>query len=79
MVVALSKLKANIGKYVNLAGQQDVYVTRNGKLVAKIVGTNRDRKAVMKSLFGIAKLPAEYDNPEYDPTYEKLRDERTGI
>ena len=79
MQVALSELKTNVGKYVDLADKQDVYITRNGKQVAKIVGTNRDRVADMKSLFGIAKLPKEYDDPDYDSNYEKLRDERVGV
>jgi len=75
MQVALSELKTNVDKYVDLAEKQDIYITRNGKLVAKIVGTNRDRVADMKSLFGIAKLPQEYN----DPNYNKLRDERLEI
>ena len=79
MQVALSELKTNVGKYVALADKQDVYITRNGKQVAKIVGTNRDRVADMRSLFGIAKLPMEYDDPNYDSNYEKLRDERVGV
>jgi len=79
MVVALSELKINVGKYVNLSKNQDIFITRNGKLVAKIVGTNRSRVAEMKSLFGIAKLPDEYRNPDHDPDYEKLRNERVGI
>ena len=78
MQVALSELKINIGKYVDLSETEDIYITRNGKQVAKIVGINRDRVADMKSLFGIAKLPPEYDDPDYDPYYEKLRDERVG-
>ena len=79
MQVALSELKTNVGKYVNLAEMQDIYITRNGKQVAKIVGTNRDRVADMKSLFGIARLPHEYNDPDYDPNYKKLRDERVEI
>jgi len=79
MQVALSKLKINVGKYVDLAEIQDIYITRNGKQVAKIVGTNRDRIADMRSLFGIAELPQEYNDPNYDLNYEKLRDERVGI
>lgn len=79
MQVALSELKINVGKYVDIAEREDVYITRNGKQVAKLVGINRDRVADMKSLFGIAKLPSEYDDPAYDPNYEKLRDERVGI
>ncbi|MDR2713210.1 MAG: type II toxin-antitoxin system Phd/YefM family antitoxin [Clostridiales bacterium] len=76
MQIALSKLKINVGKYVDLAEKEDIYITRNGKQVAKIVGTNRDRVAEMRSLFGIAKLPQEYNDPNYDPFYEKRRDER---
>ena len=79
MQVALSELKTNVGKYVDMAEKQDIYITRNGKQVAKIVGTNRDRVADMRSLFGIAKLPQEYNDPDYDPNYEKLRDERVEI
>ena len=76
MQVALSELKINVGKYVDLAEKEDIYITRNGKLVAKIVGTNRDRIADMQSLFGIGNLPQEYDDPNYDLNYEKLRSER---
>ena len=79
MQVALSELKTNVGKYVNLAEKQDIFITRNGKQVAKIIGTNRNRVADMKSLFGIAKLPPEYDDPNYDPNYDKLRDERVDV
>ena len=79
MQVALSELKINVGKYVDLAKKQDIYITRNGKQVAKIIGTTCDRVADMRSLFGIAKLPQEYNEPNYDINYEKLRDERMEI
>ena len=79
MQIALSELKINVGKYVDLSEMEDIYITRNGKQVAKIIGLNRDRAADMKSLFGIAKLPPEYNDPAYDPNYEKLRDEKAGI
>ena len=79
MIVPLAELKSNVGKYVRLAENQDIYITRNGKHVAKIVSTNRDRIAGMKSLFGIVKLPREYNDPGYDTDYKKLRDERVGI
>ena len=79
MIVDLSELKTNFGRYVNLTKNQDTINMRNGKQVAKIVGTNRDRVADMESLFGIAILPHEYNDPCYDPDYEKLRDKRVGI
>ena len=76
MIVSLTILKTNVGKYINLAEKQDIYITRNGKQVAKIVSTRRDKIKEMKSLFGIAKLPKEYENADYDTNYKKLRDER---
>ena len=79
MQVALSELKINVGKYVDLAEKEDVYITRNGKQVAKIIGTKRDRVMDMKSLFGIARLPKDYNDPNYDLNYEKLRDERLEV
>ena len=79
MQVSVSELKTNVGKFIDLADEQDVYITKNGRQVAKIISTKRDRVAEMKSLFGIAKLPSEYDDPDYDPYYKKLRDERVEI
>ena len=79
MQIALSELKINVGKYVGLAETQDIFITRNGKQVAKIIGTNRDRVSEMQSLFGIGKLPPKYDDPNYDPNYDILRDERVEI
>ena len=76
MQVALSDLKINVGKYVDISGTEDVYITRNGKKVAKLIGINRDRASDIKSLFGIAGLPPEYNDPSYDPDYENLREER---
>jgi prevent-host-death family protein len=76
MQIALTELKINVGKYVELSETEDIYITRNGEQVAKIIGIKRDRVSDMKTLFGIAKLPPEYSDPAYDPNYEKLRDER---
>jgi len=76
MQVALSELKINVGKYVDYSVKEDIYITRNGKRVAKIISLKRDRMEDMKSLFGIASLPSEYSDPDYDPNYDRLRDER---
>ena len=79
MQISISEFKTNVGRFIGMAENQDIYITKNGRQVAKIVSTKRDRAEDMKSLFGIAKLSAEYDDPEYDPHYKKLRDERAGI
>ncbi len=69
MVISLSELKINPGKYVDIANREVVYITKNGRRVAKLTGTTADKVAGMKRLFGI--LP-----PETDP--DAARMERLG-
>jgi prevent-host-death family protein len=77
--ISVSELKINAGKYIDMAETQDIFITKNGKQVAKIVGTRRDKVAEIQSLFGIAKLPPAYNDPNHDPDYKKLHDERVGV
>ena len=59
MQVSVSELKTNVGRYINLADKQDIYITKNGKQVAKLVSTKVDRVAAMRSIFGA--IPADAD------------------
>ena len=40
-----------------LAEKEDIYITRNGKVVAKLTNPYQDRVDMAKSLFGV--LPAD--------------------
>jgi antitoxin (DNA-binding transcriptional repressor) of toxin-antitoxin stability system len=53
MVITATELKANIGQYLNAVSKDDVYITRNGKVVAKLSNPARDKQAVLDSLAGI--------------------------
>lgn len=61
------ELKMNLGKYLMLAETEDVFITKNGKVIAKLTNPNADRVEMAKSLFGV--IPA-------DVTVEEARDER---
>ena len=37
MVVTATEFKANFGKYLELTAKEDIFITRNGKTVAKVV------------------------------------------
>ena len=69
MSVTATELKMNLGKYLLLAESEDVYITKNGKVVAKLTNPNADRVDIAKSLVGI--IPA-------DITPEQAREERLG-
>ena len=59
MLVSLSELKTNPGKYAAMADLQDIYITRNGKRIAKLTSARQSKTACAKALFGI--LPADAD------------------
>ena len=53
MSITATELKQNRSKYLLMAEQEDVYITRNGKVVAKLTNPYQDRVDMAKSLFGI--------------------------
>ena len=53
MSITATELKQNLSKYLLLAEQEDVFITRNGKVVAKLTNPYQDRVDMAKSLFGI--------------------------
>jgi len=63
----VSELKMNLSHYLEIAQQQEVAVTKNGKPIARITGAVPDKKRAAQELIGI--LPAAID-------YEALREER---
>ena len=67
MSINATELKQNLGRYLLLAATEDVYITKNGKVVAKLSNPNQDRVNMAKSLFGV--LPQ-------DITLEEAKNER---
>ena len=52
MSITATELKLNLGKYLLLAATQDIYTTRNGKTIAKLVSPYQDRVDTVDTLFG---------------------------
>ncbi|MDR3049016.1 MAG: type II toxin-antitoxin system prevent-host-death family antitoxin [Elusimicrobiota bacterium] len=59
MQVTLTELKTNTGKYVALADSEDIFITKNGKKIAKITSAKMDKITSAKALFGI--IPNDID------------------
>lgn len=53
MLITVTELKMNLGKYLLLAETEDIYITKNGKVIAKLSNPNQDRIDIAKSLFGV--------------------------
>ena len=67
MSITATELKQNLGKYLLLSATEDIFITRNGKVISKLTSPFKDRTETAKSLFGI--LPD-------DMTLEEAREER---
>jgi prevent-host-death family protein len=55
MIITATELKANIGKYLQLAETQDIIVTKNNKPIVKLTGIQENRLEILDSLVGIIK------------------------
>lgn len=67
MSVTATEFKLNLSKYLRLSQSEDVYITKNGKIVAKLSNPFQDRIKLAESLADI--IPA-------DITLEGSREER---
>lgn len=65
MQISVSELKANAGKYVTLADKEDIYITKNGRRIAKLSGISKDDS--LQALRGC--IPS-------DVNMDRLREER---
>lgn len=67
MTVTATEFKTNFGKYLDMIETEDIFITRNGKTIAKIVNP---RVSAVDSLRGILKdVPSDMD-------MDSLREER---
>lgn len=55
MIITATELKANIGKYLQLAKTQDIIVTKNNKPIAKLTGVRENKLDILNNLVGIIK------------------------
>jgi prevent-host-death family protein len=70
MIITATELKTNVGKYLALAEQQDVLITKNGRGVAKLVSVRDGKASALGSLRGILKGS--------NVSLESIREERLG-
>jgi antitoxin (DNA-binding transcriptional repressor) of toxin-antitoxin stability system len=68
MVVTAAEFETDIGKYLSLVGNEDIFITKNGQNVARLSGVVRNKVDIVKSLFGII--------PNDGRSLTELREER---
>ena len=57
MSITATELKMNLSKYLLLSATEDIYITKNGKVVSKLCNPFQECVDISKSLIGI--IPAD--------------------
>ncbi len=67
MIVTATEFKTNFGKYLDMLTKEDIFITRNGKTIAKVINP---QVSAVDSLRGMLKnVPSDIDQ-------DSLREER---
>jgi antitoxin (DNA-binding transcriptional repressor) of toxin-antitoxin stability system len=53
MSITTTELKMNLSKYLLLSATEDIYITKNGKIISKLTNPFQDRVEMVNSLVGI--------------------------
>lgn len=67
MIVTATEFKTNFGKYLDMLAKEDIFITRNGKTIAKVINP---QVSAVDSLRGMLK------NDPSDIDMDALREER---
>ena len=59
MTITATEAKANLSKYITLSSEENVYITKNGHIVAMLTKPVIDKTQILNSLIGI--IPADTD------------------
>ena len=60
MQITATEFKLNLGKYLNLVLKEDIWITRNGKMIAKLVNPNVSSSDAISGVLA-GKVPADFD------------------
>ena len=60
MVVTATEFKTNFGKYLEILAREDIFITKNGKTVAKMINPNVNAVDEISGILSGA-LPRDYD------------------
>lgn len=70
MIVTATEFKTNLGKYLEMAASQDIFITKNGKSIARLTSPAVNKLTLLDDLVGI--VPQEKAMDENTIRKERL-------
>ena len=59
MIVSSTEVQNNFGKYLELAAQQEIVITKNGRAIARLLGMDKTVSFLSDRLVGV--IPEDVD------------------
>lgn len=69
MIITATEFKTNFGKYLEIVKDEDIFITKNGKIIAQLSTPNNRKLSALRRLIGIA-------NNGNETSIEAIKDER---
>ena len=69
MTVTATDFKTNLGKYLEIVSSEDIFITKNGKVIAQLSKPQTNKISALRSLVGIAESESEV-------SFDDIREER---
>ena len=66
MIVTATEFKTNLGKYLEMAASQDIFITKNGKSIARLTSPAVDKLALLDDLVGIVRKIGQWMKIPYE-------------
>lgn len=63
MTITATEFKTNFGKYLKLVDKEDIFITRNGKTIAKVVNPNVSALSSLRGMLNGCQNQAVWDAP----------------
>ena len=56
MIITATEFKLNLGKYLEMAAEEEILITKNGKIIAQLSLPQAEKMAVLSTLVGYASV-----------------------
>ncbi|MBQ6492438.1 MAG: type II toxin-antitoxin system Phd/YefM family antitoxin [Erysipelotrichaceae bacterium] len=64
MIVTVTELKTNLGKYLDMVTDEEIVITKNGKEIARLSRPESEKIALLDSLVSVAKKAGVMDKDD---------------
>ncbi|MCR5309107.1 MAG: type II toxin-antitoxin system prevent-host-death family antitoxin [Bacilli bacterium] len=69
MTITATEFKTNLGKYLDKVDCEDIYISKNGKIIAQLTKPNNNKISILRKLVGVA------EKTDFN-SLDDIRDER---